>query len=116
MIGQKILTRGGAEWVVVGETPRLWVAHEPDTYRPRRWTFPKKGGEAREARDENGRKRTVFMTELCRAAFAKAEDDRTWMQTHAYRIGRMVEHYRGDVAVLREIARMVGYEEPAPRA
>lgn len=110
MIGTRVVTLGGDSYEVREETPRLWVAHEMGSYGVlRKWRFPKRGGDVREARDERNRTRTVFLTGAARQqALDKQAEDR-WAGMHRWKIAKAVEACT-DVAVLRQVAALVGYK------
>lgn len=118
MIGQRVITLKGESFEVREETPRLWVAHEMSRFGVQwRWRFPKKGGDMREARNERGWTRPVFITEEARQRAIAENAERQWASKHSWRIGQEIQWWKGDVAVLRQVAALIGYvdDEAGPR-
>lgn len=89
MIGARVITATGESYEVKEETPRLWVAHETSRYgTPTKWRFPKKGGDVREARNERGRTRTLFLTQEAADRAKRERDDARWISTYKWSIAK----------------------------
>lgn len=112
MMGATLRDLHGRTYTVTGQTPRKWLALEDGPYRYCEWSFPKKGGEAREARNDRGHTRRVFLTATALEAAQKTQAEDKWRTENRWKIARAVECFDGDVAVLRQIAALVGYVEP----
>jgi hypothetical protein len=81
---------------IVGETPRSWIIGSD-------LKIPKKGEDIREGGGGPYGKTIVYMTQ-------EAVDAAVFRNDHQYKIARAVEACT-DVAVLRQVAALVGYKE-----
>lgn len=81
--------------VIAGETSKSWILYASGL------KVPKSGGDVRECGGGPFGKTRVYMTQA-------AVDDAVFRDAHQYNIARAVEYCR-DVAVLRQVAALIGY-------
>jgi hypothetical protein len=108
------------EWAIqrlriTGETPRKWLAQTVDQ-EGGLWgdySFPKKGGPTREAR--NARSLTTIAIHETEASLMDARAvrlEQEWVEKHRCGISDVVR-LCDDASVLRQVATLVGFKEPA---
>lgn len=113
--GQCLLTRTIQRLRITGETPRKWVAKTVDADGRMIWgeySFPKKGGQTREARSARGTTITIHETEASLMDARAVRLELAWAEQHRWGIRNAVGRC-SDPGVLRQVAALVGYKEPA---